>query len=319
MTTRSTIAIVGGGATPQRARRRLGRSWLLAAGIAVGLAAIPGVSIWRLRNVNGIPDVGDPFDVAAARRPIEVPDEQNAYVLYAEARQQLARPPASIVKIDLSALTWSKSGQAVRDHLEQNRAAMETWRRGSDRPEALYQPPGELALDTLLPLVQEMRNLAQLAGLEGSRLEEQGAMDRAWGWYRAMLRHSRLMGRHGVLVERLIGAGRHKEAAGRIVRWAADPRVDAMLLRRALEDTLEADALTPPLSEALKPGYLMFVRDLRELRVITTEIPLPGGQAGILDQMASAAGLRAPIQRIWLRASNDVERSRLAQLPHPTP
>jgi hypothetical protein len=96
------------------------------------------------------------------------------------------------------------------------------------------------------------------------------------------------------------------------VNWAADPRVDARMLRRALEDTLEADAMTPPLSEALKLEYLMFLRDLNELRVLPAEVPLPGGQAGLLEQLASRSGLKVPIHRIWHQASNDVERSRRA-------
>ena len=54
----------------------------------------------------------------------------------------------------------------------------------------------------------------------------------------------------------------------RIEHWAADPRVDAGLLRKALDDTLAADAMTPPLSEALKLDYLMYLRDMEELRVI---------------------------------------------------
>src|SRR5262249_5233308 len=57
-----------------------GRVWLLAAGLALGLAATLGVSNGRLRSVTGIPDVGNPFDVAEARRPIDLPDEENAYV-----------------------------------------------------------------------------------------------------------------------------------------------------------------------------------------------------------------------------------------------
>src|SRR5262249_4810124 len=153
--------------------------------------------------------------------------------------QQLVRLPTSLSKVDLASLTWSKSGQAVRDYLEQNRAAIETWRRGSGRSEALYHQPGELAIDTILPVVQDMGTLAQLGGLEGTRQAEQGAMDRAWDWYRAMLRCSRLVGRHGVLVERGVGSALHKQAAERILAWAADPRVETGLLRRALEDTLQ--------------------------------------------------------------------------------
>ena len=318
----------GAGPSPVR-RNRAGRFWRMAGAIAVGLAAILSVLIWRLRSLEGIPDVGDPFDVAAALRPIPIPDEENAYLLYAEARGQLTRLPASLSKVDFAALTWSKSGQAVRDYLEQNRAAMETWRRASERPDGLYHQPGELRIDTLLPIVQDMRTLVQLGGLEGTRLEEQGAMDRAWDWYRAMLRCSRMVGRHGLLLERGVGSALHSEATRRIVAWAGDPRVGAPLLRRALEDTLRADALTPPTSAALKLEYLMYLRDMHELRVMTTEIPLPGGEGGLLDRMASSAGLRAPIQRFWLRASNDDERSRraarmlianwLAQVDRPAP
>jgi hypothetical protein len=292
--------------------RRIGRGRLLTLAVAIGLASILGVSIWRLRSVAGIPDVGDPFDVAAARRPIDLPDEDNAYALYAEAKQQLTRLPASLAKVELDSLTWSKSGQAVRTYLEQNRTAIETWRRGSERFDALYHQPGELRIDTLLPVVQDLRVLSRLGGLEGTRLEEEGAMEQAWGWYRAMLRCSRLVGRHGILIERGVGSALHKEAAQRILSWAADPRVDTGLLRRALEDALRADALTPPDSEALKLEYLMYLRDLRELRVLTHEIPLPGGKDGLLEQAATGVGWKAPIQRIWLRASNDDERGRRA-------
>ncbi len=286
---------------------------MLTVAVALGLATVMGISTWRLRSLDGIPDVGDPFEVAEALRLTPMADDENAYVLYGEAKARFVRVPASNSRlIPDKNLTWSKAGPAIRDYLEQNRAAMELWRQGSRRSEALYHQPGELAMDTLLPLVQDMRTLAALAGLEGSRLEEQGAMDRAWDWYRAMLRYSRLVGRHGVLIERLVGSSIHADAAARIVPWAADARVDAKRLRRALDETLKADALTPPLSQALKLEYLMLVRDLRELRITTTEIPLPGGESGLLDQAATRAGLRAPILQIWLRASNDVERSRRA-------
>ncbi len=324
----STEIAEGTGPSPARSGRT-GRFWRMAGATAVALAAILSVLIWRLRSLEGIPDVGDPFDVAAARQPIPIPDDENAYLLYAEARGQFTRPPASLSKVDLAALSWSKSGQAIRDYLEQNRAAMETWRRASERPDGLYHQPGELRIDTLLPIVQDMRTLVRLAGLEGTRLEEQGAMDRAWDWYRAMLRCSRMVGRHGLLIERGVGSALHSEAARRIIAWAAEPRVGAPLLRRALEDTLHADALTPPPSAALKLEYLMYLRDMHELRVMTTEMPLPGGEGGLLDRMASSAGLRAPIQRIWLRVSNDDERSRraarmlianwLAQVDRPAP
>ncbi len=86
--------------------------------------------------------------------------------------------------------------------------------------------------------------------------------------------------------------------------------MNAKLLRRALDDVLAADELTPPLSNALKLGYLINLRDLKEMRVMVGEIAMPGGRGGLLDQWATAAGVRTQFQRLRLRATNDVERSR---------
>ena len=85
------------------------------------------------------------------------------------------------------------------------------------------------------------------------------------------------------------------------------------MLLRALDDTLSADALTPPTSKALELEYLMYLRDMRELRVHDRrDAAGAAARAGCWIRAASSAGLRAPIQRMWLRASNDDERSRRA-------
>jgi hypothetical protein len=165
MTTSPPMEVAEGDRPSPRPMRRFGRFRLLAVGIALGLAAMIAISIWRLRSLDGIPDVGDPFDVNQAIRSVEVPDEENAYVLFGEATQELIPLPAAMAKVDFPAMTWSKSAQAVRDYLEQNRPAIETWRRGSERPEALYHQPGELRIDTILPAVQDMRILGRLGGL----------------------------------------------------------------------------------------------------------------------------------------------------------
>ena len=63
--------------------------------------------------------------------------------------------------------------------------ALEKWRVGSERPDALYLQPEQMAKNQPIPLTRDMLFLATLAGLEGSRLEEAGAMGQAWEWYRA--------------------------------------------------------------------------------------------------------------------------------------
>jgi hypothetical protein len=115
-----------------------------------------------------------------------------------------------------------------------------------------------------------------------------------------------------VLIERTMGAYDHEHAARRIVHWAADSRVGAALLRRALSDTLAADALTRPVSESMKLGYVVCLRELEELRDTLNDIPLPGGPNGWLENAATMARAKNHVQRARLWASNDVERSRRA-------
>jgi hypothetical protein len=289
-----------------------GRGRLLVSGLAVACVAVLASWIWGARRLDGLPDIGEPFDVEAASRTVVIADADNAYVLYAEALGKRFRVPATISRLDFGTATWSRVGDDVRDTVKKNSEALELWRRGSERPAAIYHQPDNTAVDTALPLAQELAMLTRLAGLEGARHEQEGAMEEAWTWYRAMLRASRHLGMYGVIVERLIGARLHEMAVERTLHWASDPRVDAKMLRKALGGAIAADALTSPLSETLKREYLMYVRDLDEMRVIVDEVPMPGGRFGWLEQMARATGAKRQIQRWRLHATNDVERSRRA-------
>ena len=51
--------------------------------ICVALAAT-ALAIWWLRSLDGLPDIGDPFDVAEFRA-FRIPDEQNALILMRRA------------------------------------------------------------------------------------------------------------------------------------------------------------------------------------------------------------------------------------------
>ena len=296
--------------------------------MSLGLITLAGVTIWRMGNLNGLPDVGDPFDVAEARRPIEIPDADNAFVAYAEAHKLVdprnstdeaawSRFFEAVQGDEIKPLSWSSAPLVLRDYLKSKRAALQIWREGSRRRDALYHQPAQLSLDNGMYLLQDANVLAGMAALEGSRLEDAGARDEAWGWYLAMLRCSRLIGRHGSLIQREYGAKIHSLAARCILSWAADPRIEAEQLRRALEETLEADALTPPVSEAIKLVYLSCLRPVEDMkrfegtmRSFGQALPLLGGrQTGMLDAIVPLA-LKLPIQRIRLSASNELERSR---------
>ena len=219
----------------RRFRRFDGGTRRLAIGVSLGLIALVGVTIWRMGSLDGLPDVGDPFDVAEARQPVEIPDADNAFVAYAEAHRFLG-PTNSIDQATWDLLvgslqddkikppSWSLAPAVCRKYLETQRTALQIWREGSRRRDALYHQPAQLSVDTGMDLIQDATVFAGMAALEGSRLEDAGAGDEAWDWYLAMLRCSRLIGRHGVLMQREYGARIHSLAARCILRWAADPR-----------------------------------------------------------------------------------------------
>jgi hypothetical protein len=301
-------------------RTRLTRFRVVSLGVVSLLTLIIGVSVWRTRDPGDLPDVGDPFDLALALRPVLIEDSDNAYDAYAMARNTPSETQEEVFDATSNArqgkddLKWSTARPGVLAFLEKNRAVLEIWREGSERPDALYHQPGEVSAQSLLTLVPEAQYHAAMAALEGSRLEEQGGMAEAWKWYRAMLRSSRLVGRHGVLAERRFGADIHELAARSILRWASDPRVDAGMLRQALDDALTADSLTWPLSEVIKLDYVVVMRELDEMKFLPTEIPLPGGKDGLLEHLlpAGSGGGRREIQQFRFRASNEIERSRRA-------
>jgi hypothetical protein len=157
---------------------------------------------------------------------------------------------------------WSDLRAEARAWLEKNQEALEIWRRGTERPDALYHQPRDVRYDTVLSVDQELRRFAAMAGLRGALMQEKGDMEGAWGWYRAILRCSRHIGMHGVIVERRIGAALHEQAASRIKEWARDPRTELALVRRALDETVAIEAMTAPASESLKSEYLMFMAEL---------------------------------------------------------
>ncbi|WP_435005661.1 hypothetical protein P12x_003478 [Tundrisphaera lichenicola] len=215
--------------------------------------ALAGLSAWiggRLISLDGLPDIGDPFDVEAFSRPI--PDETNAYVLYRQAAEKLTREPQ-----DLQG-HWEAAGEAERKWLFDNHEAMEIWRRGTERPDALYILPLELKFTTLLPVSQALRSFTRLATLEGTRLEGEGKYEEALGWYLAILRSSRHSGKRATAIERLIGIAMHGIACQRISSLAARPEVGTSTIRMALDSAIAIDAMTPPASDLLKCEYLGF-------------------------------------------------------------
>jgi hypothetical protein len=150
---------------------------------------------------------------------------------------------------------WSKADPVVRGWAEANREALALYRQGAERPDAL--DPSLLAdPQASQRITWALASFQGLALLEASRLEEQGDMAGACGWYRAVLRNIRHIGMHGLVVGRLVAQRAHDDLRKRVASWAADRRTSLALLRQAVDDVVACESLAPSESYTLKAEYL---------------------------------------------------------------
>lgn len=270
-----------------RGRRRI--ALLAAYGLIVGAAALLA---WRQSSLRGLPDIGDPFDVAAFTAR-DVADSDNAWIDYLRALEALDDRVLSGLTEDLRAARtadWAVVSPALKAWCARNRPALELWRRGSDKPAA--RPPWlDQAGDpyaTWAPRSENLQHFNFLALIEAARRREEGDFDGAWTWYRALLRNGLLQQRRNGEFARLCGMGNVTFASQGIEVWAKDPRNDATSIRRALADVREAEALIVPNSETLKAEYLQLMKRLDDPSWVRTRLrgqdPMTTGWGGIEDQ-----------------------------------
>jgi hypothetical protein len=273
--------------------------------IVVVLLAAP--FIYRSSQLAGLPDIGDPFDVEAFGT-VEISDDENAFIEYIDATALLVltaiEPHTALEKVQ--AAGWSAADEEIRSLLDDNRAAMNVWREGTRKPDALYHQPYTVRFDTLLPVTRELRNFASLALLEGSRLEAEGDLTEAWQWFRAIFRCSRHKGQHGTMIDRLGGASMYIIAAEAMEKWSRDPRVTAAQLREALKATRADYELTPRTSTIYKVGYLVWQKSAQELT--------PSELIRLLRSHRVSRGIPEELVRVQLFLKNEPQMAhRVAQ------
>ena len=246
-----------------RRLRQLGRAMFVLA-IGLGLAGT-ALAIWWLTSLDGLPDIGDPFDVAAMRA-FSIPDDQNAFIFFRRANEELGRWPLSPPE-EARAVTvaWSKADPKVRAWVEANRSALGLFLQGAERSDGISRRPGEpysgRYSDELGP-----HHLTLLALLEGRRRAEEGDMAGAWDCYRAALRATVHSARRGGITERYFAGIHHGWLRKPVQTWAADLRTTIPQLRRALEEAVESRPRPAWHAFSLKIEYLDWMRDLERAR-----------------------------------------------------
>jgi hypothetical protein len=278
---------------------------------AVLFAILAAPVVWWNIQLTGLPDIGEPFDVQAFRS-VTIPDDRNAFVLYRQAADRLKGLDTSSLSkgetINPSA-TWSGAHPLVRRWVEENREAMELYRRGTERPDAM--DPDLASEPESYRMTRALASFHSLALIEASRLEERGDMAGAWPWYRAALRATHHMSLRGTLFSRIMAERWKGSVRGRVTGWAADRRTTPALIRKALDDAVACGAFISSETYTLKAMY-----PIEELSLDRPDNP---GRQLLVERMKAALGSRgyqldsdrirtiADAWRFWRR---EPERSR---------
>jgi hypothetical protein len=260
--------------------------------------------LWRQSQLVGLPDVGEPLDMAA-----KVPDDRNAFVQYRQAADQFRdMNDAEGKSFEKANLSWSAADATMRRYVAEHGEAIALLREGSERPEAWLEVPARptrlLETSEKLEIARRLSWIGDAALFEAGRLRASGDPAGAWALLKAVVRASRhiervvptIQGRsHGIILVQF--------ARGPVVEWADDPAVGIDLLRRAIGDLAAAEALTPPVSLTYRAEYLGAVDALANPQ------PLIAGRARRRAE-AGAYGLHtlAPDLEAFLR--REPERSR---------
>jgi hypothetical protein len=260
--------------TLQLLRKRLRQLLRVMLVVTICLAVAAGaLAIWWLNSLNGLPDIGDPFDVEAFRG-FNLPHEQNGFTYLQRADQKLTPFPGLPRTVGSSVwdFSWSKADPKVRAWVEANREALELLHQGADQSDAILDlaaDPEHFWSDSVNPTA-----LSILALLEGARRQEGGDTARAWDCYRSVLRMTAHFSRR-----RLTNPVRVNTVCGwlwqRLAAWSADPRTTIPQLKSALGEALQTEPRPEWDSFALKIGYIeimnMMIRPMTEHDQIRVE------------------------------------------------
>ncbi len=246
----------------QLLRKRLRQLLKAVVGLAIFLVvAGPIFAIWWLNSLNGLPDVGDPFDVAEFRA-LRIPEDQNAFTFLRRAGAKLTPAPEWPRKIDSMdpADVWSEADPKLRAWVQANREALALFLRGADLSDGITRTAG-LGFSRESPLM-DLRQVVNLALLEGARRAEAGDTAGAWKCYRGVLRTVTHLRRRGDIYERWVANAIQNPLQKGLATWAADPKTTIPQVRHALDEVLEARPRPEWEAFSLKLSYLDLTRDM---------------------------------------------------------
>jgi hypothetical protein len=262
------------------------------------VALVIGAFLWRRSQLAAVPDIGEPFDVAAFRSPAHVPDELNAFAGYRLAAGQFRdMTNAEGQSFGKANLAWSRADAIMRGWVADHDEAISLLIDGSARPELYLETPTGARYSAIFENGELARRISWIgtAGLfKAGRLRAEGDLAGAWRLLNAIVRAGRHIewavptvdGRsHGIML-----AQYSREP---VADWAKDPVVSSALLRQALADLTNAESLTPPLSTYYRTEYMVAMEVLSNLQPAITARAQQRHDRGPWHLFTIAPGLEA--------------------------
>jgi hypothetical protein len=221
------------------------------------------VLAWRELYLWQLPNLREPFDEAKYGL-VELAESENAQPIYQAAIDLLPNASSELKRVRARGRSygdWSQIDPAYRRWVESSRSALEVWLKAADRSDFVFVQPKQRKFTTPNEMIQAIHSLARLGILEAARRMESGDLEAAWVYYRAVLRTSRHVGRHGDSTQRMTGQLILRQAQAPIHVWINHPSTTPVLLRKAIVDIEACKALTMPLADLVRVEYFA-ARDL---------------------------------------------------------
>jgi hypothetical protein len=261
-------------------------------------------AIWWLTSLNGLPDIGEPFDVAEFRA-FSIPDEHNAFTYLRRAQEKCVpfNEWGQGAEPSDTKFSWSIAIPKLREWAGLNQEALELFQEAAEQPDAA-NPAGEPIADL------EGGLLFWLAVLDASRRQESGDTAGAWDRYRAVLGMITHFRRRGSSRQRGRARAESRTLQRRLVDWAADPRTTIAQLHTALDEVLKNEPIAEWSLFAIKSEYLEILRAMERPIEPDRQQEIEGEWTFRLGDMALSPGIVAQLESTRRFLLREPERSR---------
>ena len=208
-----------------------------------------------------LPDIGEPFDVAALLKTAPPADDEVTKLL-TESQKSYREPTSAESELIgiVNESGWAVTSEPLRSWLADNERSLLEWRHATELKVWPKSTKVETDPNAIVDSVRVQRDLVTLAKTQAECSLADGDTEAAWGWIQAMFRHVNHLAQHGDLMDRFVANGLAAMTFHSVQRFTESRRVTSGEMRKALDDLQQFHATLPPKSDAFRWDY---ARDLK--------------------------------------------------------